>query len=1482
MLMYSKVHSSNGTAVETELPATAAVETEQTVEAQAEPVADHSTRTDFAPATTIHEKVHSPMASKIHPGNGTAAGSPETEIPATAVEVAPEKEVKPTADRPAPAAETTVPKKEDCLFRVIVPALKAKNITGRNGNLIKKMCEETKAHIIVLEGPVWHPDRIVLISGKEEIEAPLSPAMDAVIRVFKVVNGFPENESDGLASIPFSSIRLLLTSMQATSLIGNQGSSVNTIQQNIGCSVRILPSDEVSTLSANSDDRVVDLKGEGLKVLQALEAVLKHLRMFLVDHSIPPLFIATHNATSTLEKHQVLTQVTQKIAISIRKVVDIIGIGGMNIANIGLRSGAILTVQERKGLHKEIAVVIKGTHSQVKTAGQLLHIQVKSVKDRDRPAVLNKRNSHPQVGITAATKTPVEVEPQKEVPPELPQVQPASHQLLPPGTERNKESKQTMVRWNVNIVKTFLDACIHEITINGWENGGLKAVSWKKVGEMLKATHNFSVDHIQMINYFYGLKRKYTAWVSLKNKTPNIYNPSTNTFNLTDKEWETEIKKNKCIETLRKAPLRFPDLCAQLFDGAISTGFFQTGPSGEPQAAVPVIPPSSGSETSPLLAATEIPQEEPMVCSSLAKVPSELPQVQPASESKAVEVPPELPHVQLASALESIETKAEGPVVPVSTGDSNVVEEAMKMEPLLLSLPPQVTATQSGVESIEEPKRIRVSWENINVVKTFLDACIHEITINGQENGSLKAMSWKKVGEILKARHNFSADSKQMKNYFDGLKIKYRAWLILKSKIHNGYDLSTNMFNLTDNEWETEIKKNKCIETLRDAPLPFPDLCAQVFGSMGIGSRGLSFSQHIPETNIQKDTMSLASPSSSIIIKNKQKDSQFSSSGLPCFGFYPGLSTKCPTVPFVTQAKTAADGAFSDLTTPSSSLLGFAFASSSIPSPTIGFSAASVFSGSGLFGSTSTSSSRSSATSLFGLPYTFGSSSIFGASSTSPSIWNATTGVSSSFSTSYFGLSSPTTMNTATKTLSLPSFGVTRSSIATTAATAFGVTSLSIATTSSPFSVPSPTFGFSSSSTSRGATLFSSTSTFGTSSNFGASISTTSTVVSWPFSSGLFGSSSPNPIFTAATTTNTASKTLLFPAFGVTSSSITTTATGSVPQFANPTTTTTGTSSSFLGSKTVAATTPQSTAASSLCATGTESNKESKQNMVYWNVNIVKTFLDACIHEITINGWDGCNLTLKPMSWKKVGEMLKARHNFSVDTKQMDNYFDGLKTKYIAWVSLRNKAGNKYDPSTNMFNLTDKEWKTELMKNKCIGTLRDAPLPFPDLCAQLFYGALSAGYFQTGVDQVLTGPAFHPKKRHCKVAGGPSGEASLEVPQKEAMVEVPPELPQVQPATASVTIETKRTMSVFEEEILGVLKMIAEKMNKPEPPSKPTFEDCEKKLNQLGWRKDDPLHEVAYAIFCEENDKYRELWMKLDPKRCANWVRMIGRSKNFL
>ncbi|THG09659.1 hypothetical protein TEA_014603 [Camellia sinensis var. sinensis] len=195
----------------------------------------------------------------------------------------------------APATTVSAEKKwpgwpGSCVFRLIVPVLKVGSIIGRKGDLIKKMCEETRARIRVLDGPVGSPDRIVLISGKEELESPLSPAMDAVIRVFKRVNGLPESEGDvKVPGAAFCSIRFLVASTQAINLIGKQGSSIKSIQESTGASIRVLSSDEVPHY-ANSEERIVEMQGESLKVLKAVEAVVGHLRKFLVDQSVLPLF----------------------------------------------------------------------------------------------------------------------------------------------------------------------------------------------------------------------------------------------------------------------------------------------------------------------------------------------------------------------------------------------------------------------------------------------------------------------------------------------------------------------------------------------------------------------------------------------------------------------------------------------------------------------------------------------------------------------------------------------------------------------------------------------------------------------------------------------------------------------------------------------------------------------------------------------------------------------------------------------------------------------------------------------------------------------------------------------------------------------------------------------------------------------------------------------------------------------------------------
>ncbi|KAK7291861.1 hypothetical protein RIF29_07354 [Crotalaria pallida] len=186
-----------------------------------------------------------------------------------------------------------------CVFRLIVPVVKVGSIIGRKGELVKKMCEETRARIRVLDGAAGTSDRIVLISGKEEPEALLSPAMVAAIRIFKRVSGLSETDGEnlsGAAGIGFCSVRLLVASTQAINLIGKQGSIIKSIQEKTLASVRVLSRDEMPFYAA-ADERVVDLQGEASKVLKALEAVIGHLRKFLVDQSVLPLFEKkTYNA----------------------------------------------------------------------------------------------------------------------------------------------------------------------------------------------------------------------------------------------------------------------------------------------------------------------------------------------------------------------------------------------------------------------------------------------------------------------------------------------------------------------------------------------------------------------------------------------------------------------------------------------------------------------------------------------------------------------------------------------------------------------------------------------------------------------------------------------------------------------------------------------------------------------------------------------------------------------------------------------------------------------------------------------------------------------------------------------------------------------------------------------------------------------------------------------------------------------------------
>ncbi|CAA6669780.1 unnamed protein product [Spirodela intermedia] len=317
------------------------------------------------------------------------------------------------------------------------------------GELVKKMCEETRARVRILEGPIGTSDRIVLISGREEPEAEISPAMDAAIRVFKRVNGISDGE-DGTPSAPAGSavcsVRFLVASSQAISLIGKGGVLIKSIQEGSGATIRVLSGEDVP-FYAGSDERIIEMQGHPLKVLKALEGVVGHLRKFLVDHSVISLFEKSHSSSATsgtqdrvsdawsdkgsslMQTSQMgmgsdyshpsqrdslyfdreaaidsrmqhsglslygqdpaisglgpsglsrtsgafVTQITRTMQIPLAYAEDIIGIGGKNIAYIRRSSGAIVTLQEGRGLPDEMMIEIKGTAPQVQAAQQLIH-----------------------------------------------------------------------------------------------------------------------------------------------------------------------------------------------------------------------------------------------------------------------------------------------------------------------------------------------------------------------------------------------------------------------------------------------------------------------------------------------------------------------------------------------------------------------------------------------------------------------------------------------------------------------------------------------------------------------------------------------------------------------------------------------------------------------------------------------------------------------------------------------------------------------------------------------------------------------------------------------------------------------------------------------------------------------------------------------------------------------------------------------------
>lgn len=176
----------------------------------------------------------------------------------------------------------------ETVFRILVPQYRVGGLIGKKGDIIKKITEESKARIKVLDAAPGTPERPVIVSAKDEPDLPISPAIDALLKVHnRIIEGLA-----GEALAPSKSgkpevTRLLAGATQAGTLIGKQGSNIKSIQDASSCSIRVI--DDIPPF-ALLNDKVIEIQGEPSGMHKALELVASHLRKYLVDRSVLPIF----------------------------------------------------------------------------------------------------------------------------------------------------------------------------------------------------------------------------------------------------------------------------------------------------------------------------------------------------------------------------------------------------------------------------------------------------------------------------------------------------------------------------------------------------------------------------------------------------------------------------------------------------------------------------------------------------------------------------------------------------------------------------------------------------------------------------------------------------------------------------------------------------------------------------------------------------------------------------------------------------------------------------------------------------------------------------------------------------------------------------------------------------------------------------------------------------------------------------------------
>lgn len=163
---------------------------------------------------------------------------------------------------------------EELVLRVLCPNDRIGSMIGKGGSVIRKMREDTGAHIKVVDPVLDADERVIEITSAEFTDSLSSSGVEAALQVHKRL---VDLQSDKDKDINTCMVRLLVPANQIGCILGKGGSIISEIRKATRASIRIPPKEELPKC-ASENDELVQITGDENVVLDALVQVLNRLR----------------------------------------------------------------------------------------------------------------------------------------------------------------------------------------------------------------------------------------------------------------------------------------------------------------------------------------------------------------------------------------------------------------------------------------------------------------------------------------------------------------------------------------------------------------------------------------------------------------------------------------------------------------------------------------------------------------------------------------------------------------------------------------------------------------------------------------------------------------------------------------------------------------------------------------------------------------------------------------------------------------------------------------------------------------------------------------------------------------------------------------------------------------------------------------------------------------------------------------------------